>query len=98
MKQLILKIHYEGDVGYAFINGEMFHDNFCNGAVWEMDLLPHRKELLKHGMYVYVSPKKEGAFVDNSSAMAARFEVIKDQIAKINSIELMAVKKVTIQF
>ena len=90
-KQVLLKVHYEGDVGYAFIEGEMFHDNFCNGAPWEIDLMPYREELTKHGMYLYVSPRKTGAYVDNSSAMAARHEVVKEQVARIDSVELEAV-------
>lgn len=97
LKQLFLKVSYEGDIGYAFINGEMFHDNFSNGAPWEIDLLPHKEELLKHGMYLYISPKKQGAFVDNTSSMAARFEVVKEQIARIDSIELKAVKRVSVE-
>lgn len=96
IKQLLLKVEYDGDVGYAFINGEMFHDNFCNGAPWEIDLLPYKEELLQHGMYLYISPRKKGAYVDNSSAMAARFEVVEEQIARINQITMEAVKKVEI--
>ena len=96
LKRLLLKVDYEGDVGYAFINGEMIHDNFCNGAAWEIDLLPYRDELIRHGMYLYISPKKKGAYVDNSSAMAARFEVVEEQIAKIHGISFEGIKKVGI--
>lgn len=32
VKELFLKIEYEGDIGYAFIDGELINDNFCNGA------------------------------------------------------------------
>lgn len=98
VKQLILRISYEGDIGYAFINGEMIHDNFCNGAPWEIDLYPYREKLLKHGMYLYISPKKSGAYVDNSSAMAARFEVVKEQVARIHDVKLEAVKRVPVEF
>lgn len=98
VKQLFVKISYEGDVGYAFINGEMIHDNFCNGAPWEIDLNPYKEELLKHGMYLYVSPKKKGAYVDSSSAMAAMHEVIKEQVARIDSIGFEAVKRVPVVF
>lgn len=96
MKQVLLRIDYEGDIGYAFINGEMIHDNFCNGATWEFDLVPYKDEILKYGIDIYISPKKEGAYVDNSSAMAARFEIIKEQIASINSIKLQGVKNIEI--
>ncbi len=97
VKQLFLRIAYEGDVGYAFINGEMIHDNFCNGAPWEIDLYPYREKLLKHGMYLYISPRKSGAYIDNSSAMAARFEVVKEQVARIDSVSLEAVKRIPVE-
>lgn len=97
LKRLMLKVQYEGDVGYAFINGEMIHDNFCNGAPWELDLLPYKESLLRYGMYIYISPKKKGAYIDNSSAMAARFEVVEEQIARIDSISLEGVKRVPIE-
>ena len=47
-------------------------------------------------MYIYISPKKKGAYVDNSSAMAARFEVVEEQIAKIYGIRFEGIKKVGI--
>ena len=97
VKQVLLKVRYEGDVGYAFIEGEMFHDNFCNGSPWEIDLMPYKEELSKYGMYLYVSPRKTGAYVDNTSAMAARYEVVKEQIARIDSVELEAVKRIEIK-
>ena len=31
LKDVLLQIRYKGDIGYAFINGEMVHDNFWNG-------------------------------------------------------------------
>ena len=97
LKQLILKVSYVGDVGYAFINGEMFHDNFSNGAPWEIDLVPYKKQLLEHGMYIYISPKKKGAYVDNSSAMAARFEVAAEQEAHIDDIEVEPIMTVSVK-
>jgi len=97
LKQLFLRVSYEGDIGYAFINGEMIHDNFANGAVWELDLLPYREALAKHDLHLYISPRKKGAYVDNSSAMAARFEIIEEQTAKISQISLTGVKRLPIE-
>jgi len=97
-KQVFLSISYEGDIGYAFCDGEMFHDNFCNGVAWEIDLVPYKEKLLEKGMYIYVSPKKVGSFVDNSSAMAARFEIAEQQIAKINGVSMRGVKAVSVGF
>jgi len=96
-KQVLLKVDYEGDVGYAFIEGEMFHDNFCNGAAREIDLMPHKEKLSEYGMYLYVSPRKTGAYVDNTSAMAARHEVVKEQVARIDSVELEVIKRIDME-
>ena len=74
----------------------MFHDNFCNGETWEIDILPYKEEILKYGMYIYISPKKQGAYVDNSSAMAARFEVVKEQVASIQNISLEAIQMLSL--
>jgi len=97
-KQFIIKIFYDGDIGYAFINGKMFHDNFCNGAPWEIDLLPYKEELLEYGMYIYISPRKQGTYIDSSSAMAARFEVSKEQTAKIVSVEAKKVRNLRLEY
>lgn len=47
-------------------------------------------------MYIYISPKKQGAYVDNSSAMAARFEVVKEQVASIQNISLEAIQMLSL--
>lgn len=98
VKRLILKVKYVGDVGYAFCRGEMFHDNFCNGLPWEIDLMPMKDKILENGMYIYISPQRKGAYVDSSSAMAARFEVAKEQIAELEDITADGVKSVEIEW
>ena len=97
-KQLMLKIDYTGDIGYAFINGKMIHDNFCNGRTWEIDLMPYKDEILAHGLYVYVSPHKEGSYIDSSSAMAAMVEVAGKQTAEILSVSAERVEDITLDF
>ena len=38
LKDVLLQIDYTGDIGSAFIDGDMIHDNFCNGDTWEIGL------------------------------------------------------------
>ncbi|MBO8436484.1 MAG: beta-galactosidase [Spirochaetes bacterium] len=97
-KQLILSIEYEGDVGYAFINGKMFHDNFSNGRAWEIDLMPYKDEILANGMYIYISPHKEGSYIDSSSAMAAMVEVAGKETAKLISVSSYRVENLEFTF
>ncbi len=91
MKQLLLRVDYIGDIGYAFINGKMIHDNFCNDDTWELDLMPYREEVIKHGLYIYISPQKKGSKVHSDSEMAARFESSEEQIADIYGIEAVGI-------
>ncbi|WP_407936269.1 beta-galactosidase [Litchfieldia alkalitelluris] len=92
-KELLLQIDYVGDIGYAFIDGELIHDNFSNNHTWEIGLKQHQQELLEKGMYIYISPLKEGSFVKSDSPMAARAEVINKQIAEIKSIKAKLIRE-----
>jgi hypothetical protein len=96
VKELLLQIDYVGDIGYAFIDGELIHDNFCNNTTWEIGLHQHKQDLLAKGMYIYISPLKEGSFVKIDSPMAARAEVINKQIAEIRSIKVTAIREIEI--
>ncbi|MBU3155829.1 beta-galactosidase [Clostridium estertheticum] len=96
VKELFLKVEYEGDIGYAFIDGDIINDNFCNGAPWEVGLMKFEKDLLEKGMYIYISPIKKGSFVKSDSTMAARVEVVGEEIAKIKSIAIVPMYEVVI--
>jgi hypothetical protein len=96
VKELLLQIEYVGDIGYAFIDGELIHDNFCNNNTWEIGLHQHKQDLIAKGMYIYISPLKEGSFVKSDSPMAARAEVINNQIAEIKSIKVTAIREIEI--
>lgn len=91
IKDVLLKIHYRGDIGHAFINGKMIHDHFCNGAAWEIGLLEFAYALEEHPLTIYITPKKEGAKVNAESAMAARFEVVEDAVGEIDAVEAVLV-------
>jgi hypothetical protein len=97
VKELLLQIEYVGDIGYAFIDGELIHDNFCNNDTWEIGLQQHKQDLLAKGMYIYISPLKEDSFVKSDSPMAARAEVINKQIAEIISIKATAIRELEIE-
>ncbi len=91
VKQVLMRVDYFGDIGYAFTDGDLINDNFCNGAVWEFGLKAYEKEVLEKGIYLYVSPKREGGYIKSDSEMAARFAVYEDQYAAINDIRAVPV-------
>ncbi|SDY21492.1 Glycosyl hydrolases family 35 [Evansella caseinilytica] len=97
-KELLLSVEYEGDIGYAFIDGELIHDNFCNNATWQIGLKSHETAIVEKGMYLYISPLKTDSYVKTDSPMAARTEVVNKQVAKIHSINITAVKEIAIPF
>lgn len=76
VKDAILKIDYTGDIGQAFINGEMISDNFCNGEIWEIGLKEFADSLKEHPLTIYITPIKKGVHVNVESAMAARMEQV----------------------
>lgn len=96
VKDMRLQLEYTGDIGTAFINGRMIHDNFANGAVWEIGLRDFEQELKKECITVYIVPLKEGVNVNVESAMAARSEEVKSYIEELKSVRMQPVYEITI--
>lgn len=96
MKDAILQIDYSGDIGHAFIDGRMIHDNFANGAVWEIGLKDFEKNLADHDMTIHITPLKEGVNVNVESAMAARREEVKAYIGELHSVSVKPVYEIAI--
>lgn len=96
-KDALLRILYTGDIGNAFINGKLVHDNFCNGAVWEIGLRDYTEELKGQDMTVYIVPLKKGVNVNVESAMAARIEEAEETIGTLHSVEVQPVYEITIR-
>lgn len=94
VKDMRLQIHYVGDIGHAFINGKMIHDNFYNGAVWEIGLKEYEEELKEHPLTIYITPLKEGVNVNVESGMAARIEEVEKATGEIQSIRMQPVYEV----
>lgn len=95
-KDALIQIMYEGDIGHAFINGELISDNFCNGAVWEIGLKEVWEPSMGDEITIYITPKKEEAGVDVSSTMAGRLEQLKNAVAELKSVAVQPVGSVRI--
>lgn len=91
LKDARLCIDYVGDIGHAFINGKMIHDNFYNGATWEIGLKEFAQELNENPITIYITPLKEGASVNVESGMAARVENVESSIGEIRKAEVRPV-------
>lgn len=91
VKEWLLRISYEGDIGYAYISNELVHDQFHNGDVWEIGLSHLLEKLVNDSLYLMISPIKEGREVKSDSPMAARSEVALKEIAAIHSVDIKPV-------
>lgn len=97
IKDAILRMNYQGDIGHAFVNGQMISDNFCNGATWEIGLKTFSSELKQNPLTIYITPLKEGANVNVESAMAARMEEVTSSTGKITSVSVAPVYEMRIR-
>lgn len=96
-KTVLLRVWYMGDIGQAFIDGEMINDNFCNGQPWDIRLDDYADELAKHPLTLYVVPIKKGASVSVDSTMAARMEQVAGIIASLDGLELQFVDEMELE-
>lgn len=97
LKEAILKIRYQGDIGQAFLGGELVHDNFCNGADWEIGLRFWKEKLEKEKLVIYITPLKEGANVNVESAMAGRAEEVKTCLGELESAVIQPVYEIKVE-
>ena len=91
LKDVILRIDYEGDIGMLFLKNRMISDNFCNGDTWEIGLREHLEALRTEKPVLTVSPIREGAVVTAETAMAARSEESRQEIGELKNAVLQPV-------
>lgn len=95
VKEVLLRIDYAGDIGFAYIDGELINDNFSNGVTWEIGLKMFQEQLIEKGMYLYISPIRKGSVVNSHTTMAGWSENAKELIAVIGSITAVPVSELT---
>lgn len=86
VKDFLLQVDYHGDVGQAFIDGELVADNFCNGGTWEIGLREFKDRLAEQPLTFYITPLKKGSNVNVESAMAGRKEEMEEAAGFIRSL------------
>ncbi|MGN0322076.1 MAG: beta-galactosidase [Oliverpabstia sp.] len=96
LKDALLQIDYQGDIGHAFIDGSMISDNFCNGATWEIGLKDFAERLKTQNLTVYITPLKEGVNVNVESSMAARKEEVMTSIGVISNVAVCPVYEINL--
>ncbi|MBQ9210666.1 MAG: beta-galactosidase [Clostridia bacterium] len=94
VKDVILQIDYEGDIGSLFLGNQMVHDNFSNLDTWEFGLQEHAEVLQEQPLTLYIAPIREGAKVHVESAMAARNEEARSLIAELKNVRTQPVYEI----
>ena len=94
LKDALLCVDYTGDIGSAFINGDMISDNFCNHSTWEIGLRTFAGRLEKHPLTISITPLREGQNVNVESAMAARMENAEKYTAELINVTVKPVYEI----
>ncbi|TCL76260.1 glycosyl hydrolase family 35 [Hydrogenispora ethanolica] len=94
LSDVLLRIHYRGDVGYAFSGGKLISDNFNNGTPWEIGLRRFYSGVVREGIELSVSPLRRGKTVFSDSAMAVQQEFVGEKIAALDAIEALPVYEI----
>ena len=94
LKDALLCVDYTGDIGSAFINGDMINDNFCNHSTWEIGLRTFARRLEKHPLTISITPLREGRNVNVESAMAARMENAEKYTAELINVTVKPVYEI----
>lgn len=96
LKDALLQIRYQGDIGSLFLQNEMISDNFCNGDVFETSLISHKDALDTQSLVLNIAPLRQGATVNVISAMAGRSESVESEIANLESIRVQPVYEISL--
>lgn len=90
-RELLMQVNYQGDIGNAFVDGELISDNFCNGAVWEIGLKTNWELVKKHPVTIAITPLKQDSTVNVSSTMAGRMEENQGLQGEVESVKVKPV-------
>ncbi|MFD1953558.1 beta-galactosidase [Paenibacillus thailandensis] len=95
--EVMLSVEYDGDVGYAFAGGELFHDHFYNGQRWEIGLSRFRDRWPGREIVLHVTPRIAGKLrLSADAGMALQQELIGSKIAAIRSVRATPVYGITL--
>ncbi|MFB9328892.1 beta-galactosidase [Paenibacillus aurantiacus] len=90
---VILRISYTGNVGYAFSGGQLIHDNFYNGAPWEIGLSRFRNRLPDGELVLETTPLRDGPAVFAPDAEMAERQSEGKAVAKFHSVTAEPVRR-----
>jgi hypothetical protein len=95
----LLRIDYIGDMGEAYIDGKLVHDNFYNGTCWEIGLRHLGPKLIGKELLIKIVPleKQSGGQRYVPTGMAFRPDSEAEWIVNINQITIVPEYKIPIR-
>ncbi|AGC69232.1 beta-galactosidase Bga [Thermoclostridium stercorarium subsp. stercorarium DSM 8532] len=90
-KEALIQIEYMGDIGNAFVDGELISDNFYNGSVWEIGLKSAWNPGKGNKITFVLNPVKKNVKIDVSSTMAGRLEKAEEAMAELRSVRIIPI-------
>jgi hypothetical protein len=97
--EMILRVDYIGDIGSAFIDGKLVHDNFYNGTVWEIGLKQIAPNIAEKELFLRITPASAnaGGLRYLPTGMAFRPDESENGIAVIRGISRIPEYKIPIR-
>ncbi|WP_019912110.1 beta-galactosidase [Paenibacillus sp. HW567] len=97
VEDVLLSIDYTGNVGYAFAEGQLFHDHFYNGLPWELGLSRFRDTIQNGEIVLETTPLRKGVMtVVAGAAMAGEKRFTGEATAVFHSVTAIPVYRVTL--
>ncbi|WP_110931875.1 beta-galactosidase [Paenibacillus bouchesdurhonensis] len=97
VEDVLLKINYTGNVGYAFSEGRLFHDHFYNGALWEIGLSRFKEAIQGGEIVLETTPLREVVInVAQDAAMAVEQLFEGEQTAEFHQVSAEPVYRVAV--
>ncbi len=95
----LLRIDYIGDMGQAYIDGKLVHDNFYNGTSWEIGLGHLEPKLTGKEQLIMIVPieKQSGVQRYVPTGMAFRPDSDGERIGSVNQITIVPEYKIPVQ-
>jgi hypothetical protein len=89
INDVFLEIDYTGDVGIAFIKGELVDDDFYFGKAWKIGLKRFLPRLAEDEMYISFRPiAKDAPFVPDLPARAVPDFSKQNEVLRINHVRV----------
>jgi hypothetical protein len=99
INDVFLEIDYTGDVGMAFINGQLVDDHFYFGQPWRIGLKRFLTRLAEDGMYISLRPlQKDAPFLSDLPASAVPDFSKQHEVLRINQVRVLPEYRTLLSF